>query len=180
MWSIIFEITPKHKHTCGLKQISIKFKQNFHKYFVLHKFDLNFFSFLFQSLCADENCDKSGSHQIQDGVRSFVVSSPSKSTAENGAKGKGTMREAFPSLPFGSPALDRDSRDKDRTVERDAQQLTITNPSSISTSPATHSHREEFPRIIERDSSTSVINSDGEFCLLFFLQIYSSVNEMHY
>lgn len=83
------------------------------------------------------------------------MSSPSKSTAENGAKGKGTMREAFPSLPFGSPALDRDSRDKDRTVERDAQQLTITNP-------ATHTHREEFPRIIERESSSSVINTDGE------------------
>ncbi len=91
------------------------------------------------------------------------MSSPSKSTAENGAKGKGTMREAFPSLPFGSPALDRDSRDKDRTVERDAQQATTTNSSSnISTSPATHTHREEFPRIIERDSSSSVINTDGE------------------
>lgn len=75
------------------------------------------------------------------------------------------MREAFPSLPFGSPALDRDSRDKDRTVERDAQQqqqLITTNPSSISTSPATHTHREEFPRIIERESSSSVINTDGE------------------
>lgn len=134
-----------------------------------HFSSINFLlSFLFQSLCADENCDKSGSHQIQDGGQSIVVSSPSKSTAENGAKGKGTMREAsLPSLPFGSPALDRDSREKDRTVERDAPQLTTTNPSSISTSPATHTHREDFPRIIERESSSSVINTDGK--LSFYL-----------
>lgn len=133
------------------------------------------FHFCFQSLCADENCDKSGSHQIQDGVRSVVVSSPSKSTAENGAKGKGTMREAFPSLPFGSPALDRDIRDKDRAVERDSQQLATTNPSNFSTSPATHTHREEFPRIIERESSSSVINTDGKLHFYWLAWIVISV-----
>lgn len=82
------------------------------------------------------------------------------------------MREAFPSLPFGSPALDRDSRDKDRTVERDTQQLTTTNPINISTSPAASSHREEFPRIIERESSSSVINTDGEFFIKSHILTY--------
>lgn len=82
------------------------------------------------------------------------------------------MREAFPSLPFGSPALDKESRDKDRTV--DAHHIATTNPSSISTSPATHTHREEFPRIIERESSSSVINTDGgEFS--FYLCQYAAI-----
>lgn len=151
------------------KPIFVTGQLNLRSAIINHFSSINFLlSFLFQSLCADENCDKSGSHQIQDGGQSIVVSSPSKSTAENGAKGKGTMREAsLPSLPFGSPALDRDSREKDRTVERDAPQLTTTNPSSISTSPATHTHREDFPRIIERESSSSVINTDGK--LSFYL-----------
>lgn len=36
-------------------------------------------------------------------------------TTVNKEKSKGTMREAFPSLPFGSPTVDKDCRDKEHT-----------------------------------------------------------------
>uniref|UniRef100_A0A1B0CG31 Secreted protein n=1 Tax=Lutzomyia longipalpis TaxID=7200 RepID=A0A1B0CG31_LUTLO len=93
------------------------------------------------SLCADEKRGKSAAPASR--AASGIVGlgySPRRGTGatDNGPKNKGAMREAFPSLPFGSPSLDREHRDGkcDRTVEHD-NIATSSSSASSSSSGAT-------------------------------------------
>lgn len=156
---------------------------------------------MFQTLCADENCGKAGDQHKRVAGASAGVPSPRRSPTENGTKGKGTMREAFPSLPFGSPALDREGRDKDRattkTTSHQHQQQNRDNTININSSSTSNNGitaaaiggasgtavtntaitilKEDTPRLIERDSGLSAAaNTDGEFYIrTIYYNIYT-------
>lgn len=110
--------------------------------------------------------------------------SPRKTTTDNGTKSKGTMREAYPSLPFGSPTLDNTSsnyRDTSRTgtttdktiSDRTVDTTVIAGSSQLSSgntniSSATISREDGAIRTIDKDSNVSAAcNTDGKYALFF-------------
>lgn len=129
---------------------------------------------LLQSLCADEKRGKSAAPPSR--AASDIVGlgySPRRATGatDNGPKTKGAMREAFPSLPFGSPSLDRDSRDGkcDRTVEHDniaTSSSSVSSSSSAATAAqaASSASSASTATIVSREEQTTLLDGSSAIC----------------
>ena len=77
------------------------------------------------------------------------------------------MREAFPSLPFGSPALEKENNQRDTTIKSSFETFTTTANNISSNTIAASPYeilKDDLPRIIERDinKSSSIYQSSGQ------------------